>query len=57
MCSSDLVDQSTAVERQITTGIENQEFVEVVSGLKVEERLVVKGYETLRNNSKVKVIR
>ena len=52
-----VVDQSTAVERQITTGIENQEFVEVVSGLKVEERLVVKGYETLRNNSKVKVIR
>lgn len=52
-----VVDESTAVERQITTGIENQEMVEVLTGLKVEERLVVKGYETLRNNSKVKVIR
>jgi len=52
-----VVDQSTALERRITTGIENQEFAEVVSGLNVNDRLVVKGFETLRNNSKVKVIR
>ena len=29
----------------------------VIAGLKENERLVVKGYETLRNDSKVKVIR
>jgi membrane fusion protein, multidrug efflux system len=52
-----VVEQSTAMERRITTGIENQEYAEVISGLKVNERLVVKGFETLRNNSKVKVIR
>jgi membrane fusion protein, multidrug efflux system len=52
-----VVDQSTAMERRITTGIENQEYAEVISGLKVNDRLVVKGFETLRNDSKVKVIR
>ncbi len=52
-----VVDQSTATERRITIGIENQEYAEVISGLKENERLVVKGFETLRNNSKVKVIR
>jgi membrane fusion protein, multidrug efflux system len=52
-----VVDQSTATERRITTGIENQEYAEIISGLKENERLVVKGFETLRNNSKVKVIR
>jgi membrane fusion protein, multidrug efflux system len=52
-----VVDQSTAMERRITTGIENQEYAEIISGLKVNDRLVVKGFETLRNNSKVKVIR
>jgi membrane fusion protein, multidrug efflux system len=52
-----VVDQSTAMERRITTGIENQEYAEVISGLKANDRLVVKGFETLRNNSKVKVIR
>jgi multidrug efflux pump subunit AcrA (membrane-fusion protein) len=52
-----VVDQSTARERRITLGIENQDYAEVISGLKVNERLVVKGFETLRNDSKVKVIK
>ncbi len=52
-----VVDQSTARERRIQLGIENQDFAEVISGLKVIERLVVKGFETLRNDSKVKVIK
>lgn len=52
-----VVDQSTARERRITLGIENQDYAEVIAGLKENERLVVKGYETLRNDSKVKVIK
>jgi len=52
-----IVEQSTARERRITTGIENQDQVEVLTGLKRNERLVTKGFETLRNDSKVKVIR
>jgi len=52
-----VVDQSTARERRINIGIENQDYVEVITGLKQNDRLVVKGFETLRNDSKVKVIK
>jgi RND family efflux transporter MFP subunit len=52
-----VVDRSNARERRITLGIENQDYVEVLEGLSVNDQLVVKGYETLRNGSKVKVIR
>lgn len=48
---------SAANNRWIKTGIENQNFVEVTEGLQRNERLIVKGYETLRENSKVKIIR
>jgi membrane fusion protein, multidrug efflux system len=48
---------SAADSRFITTGIENQNDVEVVEGLQSNDRLIIKGYETLRNNSKVKIIR
>jgi membrane fusion protein, multidrug efflux system len=48
---------SAAENRWITTGIENQNFVEVIEGLQPNERLIVRGYETLRNNSRVKIIR
>jgi membrane fusion protein, multidrug efflux system len=48
---------SAADDRWITTGIENQNFVEVLEGLQENDRLIVKGFETLRDNSKVKIIR
>jgi membrane fusion protein, multidrug efflux system len=48
---------SAADSRYITTGIENQNDVEVVEGLQANDRLIIQGYETLRNNSKVKIIR
>lgn len=47
---------SAAANRQITTGIENKDFVEVLEGLKENDRLIIKGFETLRDNSKVKII-
>ncbi|MBN2413686.1 efflux RND transporter periplasmic adaptor subunit [candidate division KSB1 bacterium] len=49
--------KGAADRRRITTGIENPLEVQVLEGLKVEERLVVKGFETLQRNSKVKIIR
>lgn len=52
-----VVDRGAAEERRITTGLENPLEVEVVQGLKVDERLIVKGYETLGNQTKVKVVR
>ncbi len=52
-----VVQENTAFERLIETGLENEELVEVIGGLEENERLVVKGFETLRNKSKVKVLR
>jgi len=50
-----VVERGIAVERRIVTGIENPESVEITEGLNEEDRLVIKGFETLRNRAKVKV--
>lgn len=52
-----VVKENTAFERIIETGIENEDRIEVIAGLEVGERLVTKGFETLRNKSKVKVLK
>ncbi|MEQ9405667.1 MAG: efflux RND transporter periplasmic adaptor subunit [Cyclobacteriaceae bacterium] len=51
-----IVENGIATERSIKTGLENQNVIEVIDGLKVNDRLVVSGFETLRNKSKVSVI-
>jgi len=51
-----IVEKGVARERIITTGLENETSLEVIEGLKKNERVVTKGFETLRNNSKVKII-
>jgi RND family efflux transporter MFP subunit len=52
-----IVDRGAAQRRTITTGLENEKSVEVIEGLKANSRLVVKGFETLRDNSKVKIVK
>ena len=52
-----VVDKSTARERVLETGLENNMNIEVVKGLAVNDKLVTKGFETLRDRSKVKVIK
>jgi len=52
-----IVEKNAAQQRVISTGLENEQMVEVLSGLKDGERLVIKGFETLRNRSKVKIVR
>lgn len=52
-----VVEKGLAQERIITFGLENPEYVEVVTGLETKEKIVTKGFETLRNNSKVKVVK
>ncbi|MFK5855322.1 MAG: efflux RND transporter periplasmic adaptor subunit [Bacteroidota bacterium] len=52
-----VVEKGLAQERIITFGLENPEYVEVISGLEPKEDLVTKGFETLRNRSKVKVVK
>jgi RND family efflux transporter MFP subunit len=48
---------SAAEKRYIRTGIETLSEVEVLEGLKENERLIVKGFETLKDRSKVKVVK
>lgn len=52
-----VVDKGVANSRYITTGLENDEFIEVTTGLEVGEVLVEQGFETLRDKSKVRIIR
>jgi RND family efflux transporter MFP subunit len=52
-----VIDQNTAMERLITTGLENPDSVEVVKGLQKNDRIVIEGFETLGNRSKVKIVR
>ncbi len=52
-----VAEKGAAIERKISTGLENPTEVEVTSGLKENERLIIKGFETLRHRSKVKIIR
>jgi len=47
---------SAANQRWLTIGIENQNSVEVLEGLEVNDRLIIRGFETLRDNSKVRII-
>lgn len=52
-----VVERGAASERVITTGLESAAEVEILKGLKKDERLIISGFETLRNRSKVKIIR
>ena len=52
-----VVQKGVALARKIDIGLSNQAEVEVLSGLEAEERLVVRGFETLRHRSKIKVIK
>jgi membrane fusion protein (multidrug efflux system) len=51
-----VVERGIALERRITTGIENIDEVEVLTGLKAGDRVVTDGFETLRANARVKII-
>jgi RND family efflux transporter MFP subunit len=49
-----IVEKGIAYERIVEFGLENPREVQIVSGLKLNDQLVVKGFETLRDRSKVK---
>ena len=52
-----VVERGVANERVITTGLESMDRVEVLTGLESGESVVSKGFETLRDKSRVKVLR
>jgi len=52
-----VVESQSAVQREVETGLETRDRIEIISGLKENERLVVSGYETLKDKSSVKIVR
>ncbi len=52
-----IVEKNTAIVRNIKTGLEDEDNVQVTEGLNENDNLVVRGYETLRENSRVKVLK
>jgi RND family efflux transporter MFP subunit len=52
-----VVEKGVATERVITTGLQNEKSVEVKMGLLKGESIVNSGFETLRNQSRVKILR
>lgn len=50
-----IADGTTAMQCEITTGISNDTYIEVKSGLYLGDKLIVDGYQTLRNRSKISV--
>lgn len=51
------IEQNRATEKNIVTGVSDDRFIEVESGLSQGDKIVVKGYEWLRNRSKVKIMK
>lgn len=52
-----IVEKNTAIVRDIQTGLEDEDNIEVTQGLKENDNLIIRGYETLRENSRVKVLK
>ncbi len=48
-------DGTTAIQRSIVTGIEDDNYVEVKRGLDIGDKLIVEGYQTLRNKAKISI--
>jgi len=52
-----VVERGFAMERRLTTGLENPDEIEVLEGLQENDSLIIEGFETLRNQSRVDVIK
>ena len=52
-----VVDQGIARAKQVRLGLEEKNRVEVLGGLDKDDQLVIRGFETLRDGSKVKIQR
>lgn len=51
-----VIERDRARERNVVTGIESGDRVEIIDGLEEDERVVTDGYETLRDRSRVEVL-
>jgi RND family efflux transporter MFP subunit len=50
-----IIEKNTAIMRNVKIGLEDETNAQIVNGLRENDNLVVRGFETLRENSKVKV--
>ena len=50
-----IVEKNAAVLRELKTGLEDEKNIQVLEGLRENDNLVIKGFETLKERSKVKV--
>ncbi|GHV68240.1 hemolysin D [Bacteroidia bacterium] len=51
------IERSTASEKVVKTGISDAQYIEIISGITESDKIVTKGYEWLREGSRVKVMR
>jgi RND family efflux transporter MFP subunit len=51
-----VVAKGEAKRRVLSTGLENPEEIEIVAGLELNDRVVTKGFETLRDESNIKIM-
>ncbi len=52
-----IINKGLAMEKVVEFGIENPNEVQILSGVEVGDQVVVKGFETLRDQSKIKVVK
>lgn len=52
-----IVEKGEAKEREVKFGIENTNEIQITSGLNMNDHIVIVGFETLRDGSKVKLVK
>lgn len=52
-----VVKNGAAESRTVKIGLENNDRAEIISGLDENDRLIITGYETLQNRSKIKIVK
>ena len=51
------VERNSAVAKPIKTGISDENYIEVTGGLQAGDKIVTKGYDWLRDRSRVKIMK
>lgn len=52
-----VVERKRSVEKLIETGLESDKEIEVKSGLELNQRLIITGYDMLHNHARVKILK
>jgi RND family efflux transporter MFP subunit len=51
-----VVEEDVAIEKEVKTGIDTGEFVQILSGLEFDEKIIIEGQFYVSDGSKVKVV-